>query len=807
MSNLSQPIHSRNRVATFRNLITCLFLLATIFNYLQPLSAANAQGAAYVPGELIIGLREGLDSESYVFNQAVEFAETPQPLVDLLNAYIVYVPIGEEAEYRARLLQLDEVNFVDYNYYITTAESPLPLVPDDLNWPLQYGPRAVRADYAWNITTGSPGVTIAVVDTGLDRAHPEFAGRLARGYDFVQGDTIPQDEHGHGTHVAGIAAATGNNARGVAGMDWQAKIMAVRVLDKNGSGTLANTASGIIWAADHGADVINLSLSGPSFPSPSILEDATYYAYKKGVVVVAAAGNYSTTPVTYPARYPWVIAVGMTDSANTRRSESNYGSDLDLMAPGYSIYSTIPGGYGYKSGTSMSTPFVSGAAALLLKDAKFDNPDRVYEALTQTALDLGAAGRDDLYGFGLLQLDSALAYTPTTEPPIDPVPDVVYQLRDSAECSNIPFSWVEIPRTTENFVGIFGNNSIKTVTLPFEFRFGGMDYSKIRVSDNGFISFDLATSIYDSERVNGPLPGIGRPQQLLAPFWDALNPSAHPDAGIYAMTVGSAPARRYILTWHRMPLQEYQSSYVTFQIVLHEDSGVVDFQYMDLSGPSSSGGSASVGLEYGDGLFGVQVGFNAAGVISKNRALKFYPEEEGVPGETPGCVKVTELPPVEATPTPPAVDSPAEEKTEEQSSGRTLESMPFRVYLPEGMPPPGTSLQLKTFNDFATPFSGFTDLRQYAQLTAVPAQPGWLDPKPQLCYFYTNADVLAAGGHAENLFLAIFDHSVGGWAKLATTLDKDVGTVCAYVPYYSVYGVFGSHQPQKLPVTGVGKGN
>lgn len=797
MPIFASSIHARWSAAGFRVLVLCL-LLAAAFNFNGQPSPASAESALYVPGELIVGLKDGVNSTSFVFSETLDFALTPKPLVESLNAYIVEVPAGEEADYRARLLQSNDVLFVDYNYYITIAET-LPLLPDDTNWGVQYGPRAVRADYAWNVTTGSTGVIIAVVDTGLDRAHPEFAGRLAVGYDFVQSDTIPQDENGHGTHVAGIAAATGDNARGVAGMDWQAKIMAVRVLDKNGSGTLANTASGIIWAADHGADVINLSLSGPSFPSPTILEDATFYAYRKGVVVVAAAGNYSSTPVTYPARYPWVIAVGMTDSANNRRSESNYGSDLDLMAPGYSIYSTMPGGYGYKSGTSMSTPFVSGAAALLLTDAKFNTPDRIYEALTQTALDLGAAGRDDLYGFGLLQVDSALGYTPTSEPPVDPVPDVVYELRDSAECSNIPFNWVDIPRTTDNFVGIFGNNSIKTVTLPFVFRFGGDDYSKIRVSDNGFISFDLATSIYDSERVNGPLPGIGKPQQLLGPFWDDLNPSAHPDAGIYAITVGSAPARRYIMTWHRMPLQAIQSSYVTFQIVLYEESGVVDFQYLAASGPSSSGGSASVGLEYGDGLFGVQVGFNETGVISPKRALKFYPVEEGFPSDVPGCIKVTTLPPEE--------DTPAEETPVEQAADRTLESMPFRVYLPQGVPTPGTTLQLRTFTAFTGAYGGMTGLHQYAQLTAIPAQYGWLEPKPQLCYYYTSADVLTAGGHAENLLLAVFDHSLSSWSPLATMLDKDTGTVCAYVPYYSVYGVFGRASPQQLPITGAGKGD
>lgn len=780
-------------VAVARILAACVFLAA--LNFSAPLSTASAQRAAYVPGELIVGLKDGVSSVDFVFNEPLDFALTPKPLIESLNAYIVEVPVGEEADYRARLLRSDDVLFVDFNYYVTVAE-PLPFTPNDTHWAIQYGPRAVRADYAWNITTGSASTIIAVVDTGIDRAHPDFAGRLVPGYDFVQGDSTPQDEHGHGTHVAGIAAASGNNALGVAGIDWKAKIMAVRVLDKTGNGTIADTASGIIWAANHGADVINLSLSGPSFPSPTVLEDATYYAYRKGVVIVAAAGNYGSTPVTYPARYPWVIAVGMTDSSNSRRVESNFGADLDLMAPGYSIYSTKPGGYGYNSGTSMSTAFVSGAAALMVTDDKFDSPIKVYEALTQTALDLGTPGWDNLTGYGLLQVDSALAYNPNSSPPVDPQPDVVYELRDSTECSNIHFDWVEVPRTNENFVGIFGNNKIKTVTLPFVFRFAGNDYQKIVVSDNGFVSFDLTTSIYDAERPNGPLPGIGTPQQLLAPYWDDLNPSAHPEAGIYAMTTGSPPARRYIITWHRMPLQEQQSSYLTFQIVLFEESGEVDFQYLVTQGAGTSGDSASIGLEYGNGLFGVQVGFNQPGVIIKGQALKFYPVEEGLPGSPPPCEKVTVLPP----------DTPAAEDGSE-SSERTLESMPFKVHLPPGVPPAGTTLQLRTFTAFNSAYSGMINLGRYAELKPSPAQAGWLEPKPRLCYYYTSADVLNAGGHAENLMLAVFDHSAAGWSPLATFLDKDAGTVCAYVPYYSVYGVFGRELPRKLPVTGAGKAN
>ena len=181
--------------------------------------------------------------------------------------------------------------------------------------------------------------------------------------------------------------------------------MPVKVLNASGGGTYANTATGVIWAVDHGAQVINLSLGGTG-PS-SVLEDTINYAHSKGAVVVAAAGNGGTNFVLYPARYQNVIAVARTDSGNNWDG-SNYGPEIDLAAPGTSIYSTVIGGYDYKSGSSMSTGFVSGLAAVLMGISGNSSPDTIESQMESTALDIEFAGWDEYTGAGLIQMDAAI---------------------------------------------------------------------------------------------------------------------------------------------------------------------------------------------------------------------------------------------------------------------------------------------------------------------------------------------------------------------------------------------------------------
>ena len=238
-------------------------------------------------------------------------------------------------------------------------------IPNDPWRSSQYAWDRISAYDGWNLTRGSSSVVIAVVDTGVQLSHPDLAAKLVPGYDFVENDADPSDGHGHGTHVAGTTAAITNNAVGVSGTCPECRVMPVRVLNNSGNGTLTGVANGIIYAANNGAQVINLSLGGSG---NSTLESAVNYAWGKGSLLACAAGNDSTDDTTYafPGAYAQCLAVASTDSVDDISWFSNYGTWVDIAAPGSSIYSTALGSdYEYLSGTSMATPHVAGVAGLV----------------------------------------------------------------------------------------------------------------------------------------------------------------------------------------------------------------------------------------------------------------------------------------------------------------------------------------------------------------------------------------------------------------------------------------------------------
>lgn len=307
------------------------------------------------------------------------------------------------------------VNYAEPNYEISLLDT----IPNDGDYGYQYYLNNIRAPQGWDYTTGSPAVIIAVLDTGVDLTHPELASKLISGYDFVQKDAIPQDEHGHGTHVAGIAAAVTNNGAGIAGIAWGSEIMPLRVLDAQGNGSYANAAEAIRYAADHGARIINMSIGGSKYSE--VLESAVIYAAEMGVILVAATGNSGASTVLFPAAFAPVVAVGATDSANEKANFSNSGGAIDVVAPGVSIFSTYPGGqYRFSSGTSMATPMVAGFAALLASLPGMDTSMEIIEVMKTTALDLGPKGFDASYGWGLIQIGpgvlKALGQLPTNTP-------------------------------------------------------------------------------------------------------------------------------------------------------------------------------------------------------------------------------------------------------------------------------------------------------------------------------------------------------------------------------------------------------
>ncbi|MCC3372822.1 S8 family peptidase [Cohnella sp. REN36] len=289
------------------------------------------------------------------------------------------------------------------------ASVPADLIPNDtLYSKYQWNLPEIATEQGWRFTKGNRDIVVAVVDTGVQLDHPDLKGRLVNGTNIVDPSAPPEDDVGHGTHVAGIIAAEVNNHEGVAGMTWYTKIMPVKALDSTGAGTTYSVAEGIIWAADHGAQVINLSLG--NYAQAQFLHDAIKYAYDKGVVVVAASGNDNTDRPGYPAAYPEVIAVGATDPDERRASYSNYGDYIDVTAPGTQIASTYPGSrYAALSGTSMASPHVSALVSLIrAANPQMSNAD-VVDVMRKTAKDLGAAGKDNDFGYGQIDVLAAVA--------------------------------------------------------------------------------------------------------------------------------------------------------------------------------------------------------------------------------------------------------------------------------------------------------------------------------------------------------------------------------------------------------------
>lgn len=326
-----------------------------------------------------------------------------------LGVIVLEIPNGDLEEQMKRIRNTSGVRYVETEQYVFATD----VIPNDPAFNGQYALKSIRAPQGWMYSTGEPSIVIAVLDSGVQMNHPDLQSKLVGGYDFVDGDAIPQDGFGHGTHVAGIAAAATNNGTGMAGVSWGARIMPVRVLDNFGGGFMANVALGIHWAVNNGAHVINLSLGGINYSA--VLESAVEYAYNNNVLLVGSAGNGGGNLVLYPAKFPQVIAVGASNINNTPASFSNYGPELELAAPGDSIYSTLPGGYGFRTGTSMSAPHVSGLAAVLL--GYVSSADSVRSIMQATAKDIGPAGWDDYAGAGLIQMDAALAMVAPPLPP------------------------------------------------------------------------------------------------------------------------------------------------------------------------------------------------------------------------------------------------------------------------------------------------------------------------------------------------------------------------------------------------------
>jgi len=394
-----------------------ILLFVTAFSLMVGLiclvNSGYAERESIVPGRVLIKLKPGTPEtllSSVLSSPEVKVIGE----IEKLNVKILAVPPGEE---EAWIKRLEAEPFIEYAEYDRRVKALF--TPNDYYWDFQWNMVKIKAHKAWDVTTGSPDVIIAIIDTGVDLDHPEFLGKIVPGKNFITPALPPDDDHGHGTHVAGIAAALGNNGQGVAGVAWGAKIMPLKVLDAEGNGKDSDVAAAIIYAVEHNAKVLNMSLGG--YGSTQTLADAVAYAYNKGCLLVAATGNDGKNEVMYPAAYPEVIAVAATNKYNGVTWYSNYGPEVEVAAPGgggsnWIISTYRGGGYAYSSGTSMATPHVAGLGALIWSMRPDLSNVQVRNLITSSAMDLSPAGWDEYSGYGLIDVTSSLPPTLEVRP-------------------------------------------------------------------------------------------------------------------------------------------------------------------------------------------------------------------------------------------------------------------------------------------------------------------------------------------------------------------------------------------------------
>jgi thermitase len=419
-----------------------------------------------MPGEVLVKFKSDAPSASVQVALSAQDARIVGE-VPALGVQRLTVPEGQELAIIAALRHHPLVEYAEPNYIIRAV-----LTPNDPYFSSQWGLTKIGAPQAWEVTTGSSDLTIAIVDSGIDLDHPDLSGKIILGYDYVNGDWVPDDDYGHGTHVAGIAAAWADNGQGVAGVSWGARLMALKVLNAGGNGTYADVASAVIYAADNGAKIINLSLGG-DFDSQT-LHDAVIYAHNAGCVLAAATGNDGGSAVLYPAKYAEALAVAATGSTDQRVWFSNYGPEVDVAAPGVSIYSTyLGGGYTSMGGTSMATPHVAGLAALIWSVCPGYTNNQVESCIERSAVDLGAAGWDQYYGHGRIDAHAALLCAPNlganpqsiaflADDNTDPIPSSQTVSVLSTGCE--PITWTAA--TTATWLTAIPLSGTATITSP-----------------------------------------------------------------------------------------------------------------------------------------------------------------------------------------------------------------------------------------------------------------------------------------------------------------------------------------------------
>lgn len=399
------PRARRNPTAAATSRSTLTFAAAAVAAAVAmacvPAAAQRSPGQpeSFAPGRILVMPRAGMP-EAALGRIVKENGGGTARRVGQSELRIVDLPPGLEKQSVDKLARHPLIEFAELDQYVAPAAAS-----NDPYFGSAWHLAKVGAATAWDVSTGA-GVTIAVLDTGVDASHPDLSARMVPGWNFYDNNANTSDVHGHGTGVAGAAAATLNNGTGVASIAGSARIMPVRIADANAWATWSRVAQGLTWAADQGVRVANISYNGVA--ASSSVRSAAQYMQGKGGVVVVAAGNNSKDEGISPTTT--MIPVSATDSADLLTSFSSWGDFVAMSAPGIGIWTTVRGGsYQTWNGTSLASPVVAGVVALMMARNPSLSGAQVEQALFASSVDLGNAGRDPVYGHGRVNAAAAVA--------------------------------------------------------------------------------------------------------------------------------------------------------------------------------------------------------------------------------------------------------------------------------------------------------------------------------------------------------------------------------------------------------------
>ncbi|MBI2929695.1 MAG: S8 family serine peptidase [Verrucomicrobia bacterium] len=687
--------------------------------------------ATFRDDRVLVQPKAGVTPAAMAELHAAKGLQVARAFPDLEGLQVVRLPRGVTVDqalafYRANGL----IAHAEPDYWVHTQAAPDdPRYRDGTLWNLnntgQGGGVAdadIDAPEGWDTLNNASSVVVAIVDSGVRATHEDLAANLWTNPGEVPGNGLdddrngfvddvhginalnntgdPLDENGHGTHVAGIVGAVGNNGLGSVGVAWRVQLMACKFMDSTGNGSISDAIQCIDYARQKGAKVINASWGGPS--SSTFLRSAIDKARQAGIIFVTAAGNSTQdndATENYPSNYDLdnIVAVAATTRADALADYSNFGATtVDLAAPGSVIYSTwnsSDSAYTYLSGTSMATPHVTGAFALLR--ARF--PSESYRQLIDRLL----AATDPLAGLagkcvtgGRLNLQKALGPALVADFAASPTagsPPLTVNFTDQSQGAITSWSWDfgdgSAASTAQNPSHVFdregnftvtltvsgasGSSSSKSrviaavanyqiqagtfswidpsgmtqlplsgdgvsgpQTLPFTFSFYGQGYSQLFVGANGLLGFvnqGLGTA------ANTDLPNGSAPNAVICPYWDDLDPGGSSSVRIGA--VGTSPNRKVVVSWVGVPHRSKPPISLTFQVVLMEGSHQILFQYQSVSASKSlgAGRSATVGLENESGSVAAKYSFNGSALLANNQAILFVPSSSGGLSLTPAA--------------------------------------------------------------------------------------------------------------------------------------------------------------------------